>query len=130
MKTLPSLTHDDAVDVVRAALEAAEALSCAVVVAVVDLSGQLLELSRMDGVRGYSVDLALRKARTASGTGFSTALLAEALKGQPLGGEVLAVAGGVPVMIDSEIAGAIGVSGAQPDEDEAVAMAGLVALNG
>ncbi len=97
-------------------------------IALVDAAGQLLHLSRMDRARAYSADLAQRKARTAAAIGFPTAALAEALKGQPLNNEVLAVPGGVPVRADGEIAGAIGVSGAQPGDDEAIAAAGLDAL--
>ena len=130
MKTIPTLTLDDADNAMRAALDAARQRGLAVTIAVVDAAGQMLQLSRMTGARAFSVDLASRKARTSASTGFSTAELAIALKGQPLGGEVLALAGGLPVRVGMDVAGAIGVSGGTTDEDEAIGAAGLSALVG
>ncbi len=129
MKTIPTLTFDDAQAMARAALMAARERDLSVTIVLVDAAGQILHLNRMDGARAYSADLAQRKARTAASVGFATAALAEALKGSPLGGEVLAVPGGVPVRVGAEIAGAIGVSGAKPEEDEAIAAAGLAVLD-
>ena len=128
MKTIPTLDTADADRMIEAARAAARDSGVSVTVSVVDAAGQLIEMVRIDGARAHSVDLAQRKARTAAATGYATAVLAEALKGQPLSAEVLAIPGGIPVRLEGEVAGAIGVSGALPEVDEAIAAAGIAAL--
>ncbi len=115
------LTLPEAQAAVRASLAEAEAKGAEISVAAVDAGGVLLAFARMDGARGHTVDLALQKARAAASVGVATSLIAKA---QP----AATSAGGVPVMADGECAGAVGVSGALPDIDEAIADSGRAGI--
>jgi glc operon protein GlcG len=128
MKQIATLTSDDATLAIEACRNTAGGLNVNVTIAVVDAAGTLLGLSRMDGARGYTVDLAIRKARTAAAIGIDTALLQKAAGSTPLSSELLAVAGGIPVLRAGWPAGAIGISGAQPEVDGTLAAAGVGAL--
>jgi glc operon protein GlcG len=99
-------------------------------IAVVDDAGALLWFSRLDGARAYSVDLAIRKARTAAALGVPTKILEEITRERPMPGvDMLAVSGGAPIMVEGVCAGAIGISGAKGEEDHAIAEAGAAALS-
>lgn len=129
MRTKPSLDFQDAQTIAAACQAAARRLALNVSIAVVDEAGGLLHVQRLDGARAHSVDLAIRKARTATATGFPTRVLEERFRDRPIQGQdMLALAGGAPVMRDGQCAGAIGVSGGSGDEDEAVVEAGVRAL--
>jgi uncharacterized protein GlcG (DUF336 family) len=128
MNLIPILTADDAERALRASLAAARAAGVAVTIAIVDAAGVLLALSRMDGARAYTVDLASRKARTAAAVGVGTAVLAALYKDKPPPAEMMTMPGGIPVLSDKLTAGAIGVSGATTEMDESIAAAGLAAL--
>ena len=128
MNLIPTLSADEATTMLEAALAAARAAGVAVTVGVVDAGGALLVLIRMDGARAYTVDLATRKARTSAAIGISTAMLETMYAGKPSPAEVMTIPGGIPVLHDTGCAGAIGVSGATTQLDEAIAKAGLAAL--
>jgi glc operon protein GlcG len=120
MKLIPTLTYPDAKAALGGALAEAESRGVNIAVAVVEVGGGLLAFARMDGARDHTVELAQQKARAAASVGVATSLIARA---QP----TATSAGGVPVLADGECAGAVGVSGAAPDIDEAIAMAGCAA---
>ena len=128
MNLIPTLTADDADRMLAASLAEAANTGVAVTIAIVDAAGALLALGRMDGARAYTVDLATRKARTAAAIGVGTAVLAARYKDKPPPADTMTMPGGVPVLSDNLAAGAIGVSGAASEIDEAVAAAGLAAL--
>ena len=99
-------------------------------IAVVDDAGALLHFSRLDGARAYSVDLAIRKARTAAALALPTRAVEELTRERPMQGiDMLAVSGGAPIMVDGVCAGAIGVSGAKSEEDHEIAQAGAATLS-
>ena len=129
MHSIPTLTANDAATMLAAALEAARRSAVSVTIAVVDASGILLAMSRMDGARGYTVDLATRKARTAAAIGVGTGVLATIYASRPSPTEMMTMQGGLPVNVTPHTAGGIGVSGAAEDIDEAIAQAGLTALS-
>lgn len=93
--------------------------------AVVDAHGNLVLFHRMDGATLVSVDIAPRKAYTAVALGRPTAELTDdVLPGGPTfglnavnGGRYVSFGGGIPFLVDGELAGAIGVSGASSAED-------------
>ncbi len=102
------------------------------VIAVIDDGGNLVYLERMDGTQIGSVDVAIQKAQSAVKFKRPTKVFEEALKGGRqailrLPG-ALPVEGGVPIVVDGQVIGAIGVSGAQSTEDGQCAAAGLAAL--
>jgi uncharacterized protein GlcG (DUF336 family) len=104
--------------------------------AVVDRGGLLVAFLRMPGAPLHSIDIAMDKAYTAAGFGMPTGMWHEALKahseavqqGVPLRPRFTAFGGGLPIIVDGQIIGGIGVSGALEDEDVACAQAGLKAL--
>jgi glc operon protein GlcG len=133
MKTKPMLTLDD-VKAIAAASEA-EALknNWAVAIAIVDDGGHLLWFQRLDGVPPVSSHIAPAKARTAAlgrresklyedtiNNGRMSFLSAPTLDGM--------LEGGVPILVDGHVIGAVGVSGVKSTEDAQIAKAGIAAL--
>jgi glc operon protein GlcG len=129
MRTKLSLDYEDARHIAAAGLHAAAHEGVAVSIAVVDDTGELLHLIRMDDARGYTADLATRKARAAVRVGLPTSAIEASVRERqiPLHSD-LAGAGGVPLRRGGECAGAVGVSGASAAIDERIAEAGCKAL--
>jgi len=134
--TLPakkSLTLEAARVVVGGAEAAAVAGGWKVVIAVVDDGGHALLLERLDGTQFSSVETALGKARAAVGFKRPTRLLEEMVNGgraaflSAPGGPVL-LQGGLPIELEGQIVGAVGVSGVKASDDERIAQAGIDAL--
>ena len=128
MYLIPTLSSDEADHALAACTEAARAAGAAVTIAVVDGAGALLALRRMEGAKAYSVDLASRKARTSASLGIGTAVLDAMYKGRTPPADMMTMPGGLPVLSEGKCAGAIGVSGAVGETDEAIARAGLAVL--
>ena len=101
----------------------------AMVITVVDDGGNLIYLERMDGAQLGSVEVSQRKARTALRFKRPTKDLEDAIGKGRLGiitiGDIAAVQGGLPLMIEGKAIGAIGVSGGSSDQDAQCARAGL-----
>jgi len=124
----------EAAKLMAAAAEAEAARSgWKVVVAVVDDGGHALLVHRIDGTQSSSVPTAIGKARSAVAYKRPTRMLEEMInKGRfsflSAGGEPVALQGGLPIEIDGQLVGGIGVSGVKASDDEIVAQAGLDAL--
>lgn len=118
-----------------AARAAAERLGVQVAVAIVDGGGNLAAFLRVGRAFLASSDLAIDKAWTAASFGMSTRAFSELLATTPANvGEglvrrprVTVVPGGMPILHDGVVAGAIGVSGGSDVEDEMIAHAGMTA---
>jgi len=123
------------VKAVAAAAEA-EALknNWAVTIAIVDDGGHLLWLQRLDGAPPISAHIAPAKAHTAAlgrreskvyedviNQGRMSFLSAPAIEGM--------LEGGVPILVDGQCIGAVGVSGVKSSEDAQIAKAGIAVLN-
>ena len=132
MRTRLTLSLSDA----RAMVAAAEAYAIEndlrVSIAVVDESTYLQCAIRMDGAGCMSMEGAIEKARSAAEGGHPTKWFEDSLKGGNLAilkiPGITPVEGGIPAFAEGECCGAIGVSGALPHLDSAVAEAGLAAL--
>jgi uncharacterized protein GlcG (DUF336 family) len=131
----PSITLEAAQVMIEAAEVKARELGVPMVIVVVDESGILKAFGRMDGAILLSVGIAQDKAYTAAAFGAPTDVLYDALKEQPailasLGtvSHFTMIGGGYPIMQGSTVAGAIGVSGGEAEQDMLVAQAGLAAL--
>jgi uncharacterized protein GlcG (DUF336 family) len=131
--TAPFLTHAGARAVLDAALAAAERTGVPENVAVVDAGGHLLAFGRSDGARIASISIAITKAVSAAtrvratadeGGGDMLATIRSALAADAVTG----IGGGIPLLVDGRVVGAIGVSSGTIDEDVAVAKAGAAAL--
>jgi glc operon protein GlcG len=133
MQTKSVLMLDD-VKIIAAAAEAeAVANGWAVVIAIVDDGGHLMWLQRLDGVAPISAHIAPAKAVTAAlgrreskvyediiNNGRYSFLSAPYLEGM--------LEGGVPIMVDGQCVGAVGVSGVKSMEDAQIAKVGIAAL--
>jgi uncharacterized protein GlcG (DUF336 family) len=127
----PPISGAAARRVAEAALAHAAAHGWSMAAAVVDPAGDLVCFLRADAVQRASVEIAVAKARCAARYKRPTksfedrATTSPAVLGLP---GVLPIEGGLPLVADGAIVGAIGVSGALPPEDGACAEAGRAAL--
>ena len=134
MQSKSVLTVAEATRILDAARAEAEKNQWAVTVAVVDDGGHLLALLRLDGCAPIGSYIAPEKARTAALgrreskqyedmiNGGRTAFLSAPL--------VATLEGGVPIVVDGQVVGAVGVSGVKPDQDSQVARFAANSLNG
>jgi glc operon protein GlcG len=133
MQTKPVLTLEDAKKIAAAAEAEALANKWAVVISIVDDGGHLMWLQRLDGVAPISSYIAPAKAKTAAlgrresriyaemiDNGRTSFLTAPNLEGM--------LEGGVPIVVEGHVVGAVGVSGVKSTEDAQVAKAGIAAL--
>jgi len=123
-----TLSLEAANKVIAGAIQEAKANNWLVDIAVVDEGGNLLSFQRMDGALIGSIDVAIGKARTASIFRRPTKVLEEAAKTRPaivtLPNGVL-LQGGVPISVNGQTVGAVGVSGVTSQQDEQIAEAGI-----
>ena len=130
------VTLSDARAIIDAAEARAQEIGQPMNIAVVDAGGNLVSHVRMDGAWIGSVDIAINKAFTARAFDLPTADLAAESKpgGQYYGiqesnkGRVMIFAGGIPLMRDGQVVGAVGVSGGDGEQDTTVAEAAAAAF--
>jgi uncharacterized protein GlcG (DUF336 family) len=133
---LSDITLAEAQRVVEAALKKATELGTAMNIAVVDAGSNLKAFSRMDGAWLGSIDISIKKAKTARFFDMNTGEIGKLSQpGGPLyniehsNGGLISFPGGVPLRnARGEVIGAVGVSGSTVDNDHAVASAGSKAL--
>lgn len=126
----PTLTLAGARRLITAASEHAASLGVAVVITVVGRTGELIALERQDGAFAFSVDAAQQKAWTAAVSGVATLDFGKLFLSEPalIHGlapkidRLMVVGGGVPVLVDGVVAGAVGVSGATEEQDHQIAL--------
>lgn len=111
------------------AVAAAGARNFRMAVAIVEPSGELVAFARMDDTQYGSIHVAQRKATTAARYRTATSVMEERTQGGRIvtlaNDDTLPIAGGVPIVVDGRIVGAIGVSGASAAQDDEVARAAL-----
>lgn len=128
----PPLSLAQAKRAIEAAEAEAHANQWAMVIAVLDSTGHLIALHRMDHAQYASIEVAQAKAATALNFKRPTKIFEEALAGGALRWlgmpDICPLEGGVPVTQDGKITAAIGVSGGTAAQDSQVAAAGAKAL--
>ena len=133
MKNRPMLTLDDCRKINAAAEAEAKKNNWNVCIAILDDGGHLLHLARMDGATPANARIAVEKGRTAAESRRSTNMWEERVKQGRLSmlrmPGVTPVQGGLPIVVDGECVGAVGVSGVQSHEDEQIAKAGIAVLS-
>jgi len=129
------ISLEQALAVVQAATDKAAELSTRMNVAVVDAGGNLKAFARMDDAWLGSIDIAVRKARTARQFDMPTGEIGKLSQpGGPLyniehsNGGLITFPGGLPLVFEDRVIGAVGVSGSTVDNDHTVAQAGTEAL--
>lgn len=133
MQSKQVLGIEDVRKIVAAAEAEAKTNNWAVTICVVDDGGHMLWLQRLDGAAPISAEIAPAKARTAAlgrreskiyedmiNGGRTSFLSAPVLQGM--------LEGGVPILVDGQCLGAVGVSGVKSSEDAQIAKAGIAAL--
>ena len=132
----PSLTLADAKSIMAAAEDFAVAGHLCVIIAIVDSAAQLVLLQRLDQAQYGSIPVAIAKAQTAVKFKRPTKAFEDAVAGGGIGLRVLsidglcAIDGGLPLLRDGKVVGAIGVSGMAPVQDAQVAAVGVAAFSG
>ena len=142
MKTIPSmkLTHEGCDVIVNAAVEKAKELKQVVSICVVDAGGHLMAFKRMTNGRTHNTLISQAKARSAALTTAATGktgrdgseipdhqVLAQTLAVGP--GWFISIEGGLPISVDGQCIGAVGVSGAPSAVDRQIGQAGMDAFN-
>ena len=131
MKTKPVLTSEDCDRIYAACRAEAEKNKWIVTVAIVDDDEHVLLVKRMDGAAPVTAEIAVQKSRSTAIAHRSTKVTEDRIAAGRLAllrMPPLPVQGGVPIMVQGECVGAVGVSGVQSHEDEQVCNAGLTAL--
>jgi len=133
MLTKKVLTHEDVLKIAAGAEAEARGNRWAVSICIVDDGGHPLWLVRLDGAPPISAYLAPEKART-SALGRRESRTYEEMINQGRAAFLSApllqamLEGGVPIMVDNQLVGAVGVSGVKSSEDAQIARAGIAAL--
>ena len=133
MLTIHRLDLSDARILIEGAAAKAREIGVPMCIAVVDESGTLIAFERMDGGKVTSVTIAQDKAFTAAAARKAThdynaanvpGNLAFGIHTE-VGGRLSTVGGGLPVMVDGEVVGGIGLSSGTPQQDMDCAQAGI-----
>ena len=132
MKTISTIDYAEARKAVDLILERALQMKKSIVVAVADCRGELVVFARMDAAPISSVVIAMNKAWTAARAGKSTQEIGEKVRHPAKGHDIsyygdprfVGWGGGIPVLQDGEVTGAIAVSGLSSLEDAELAQVG------
>ena len=133
MFSINRISIDDAKLLIEGARNKALQIGIPMCIAIVDESGQLVAFERMDGGKVTSSIIAQDKAFTAAGARKAThEYNASCLPGNlvfgihtAIGGRLCVVGGGLPVTVDGEVVGGIGLSSGSPQQDMECAQAGI-----
>lgn len=129
------ITLEQAEKIIAAAKKKAVELDTKMDIAIVDAGANLKAFVRMDNAWLGSIDISIKKAKTARFFDFPTGVIGSL--SQPGGalfgiehsnGGLISFPGGIPIKVGDVVIGAIGVSGSTVENDHAVAEAGLAAL--
>ena len=126
------LSQTEVSQIIAAARSEAQQQGWAVAIAVVDDGGHPLAMERLDGCAPISAYIATEKARSAAIGRRETKGYEDMVNGgrtafisAPL---ITSLEGGVPVVVEGQVVGAVGVSGVKAEQDAQVAKAGIAAL--
>lgn len=133
MKTKPVLTLGDVKRIAAAAETEAVSHGWNVTIAIVDDGGHLLWQQRLDGAAPISAQIAPGKARTAAlgrreSRGYEEMINGGRTSFLSAPGLEAMLEGGVPILVEGQCVGAVGVSGVKSNEDAQIAQAGIAAL--
>jgi uncharacterized protein GlcG (DUF336 family) len=130
----PAITLEQAKDVMAGAEAEAQRNNWPVVIAIVDTGGNLVSLQRLDNAQFGSLEVARQKAWSAAAFRRPTKVFQDAVAGGGANLRILRLEGasplegGIPLVVDGQIIGAIGVSGVTSEQDAQIAQAGADSL--
>lgn len=130
MRTKQAITLDDAKKMMAAAEAEAARNRWEVVIAILNDGGRIVAVHRMDGARPGNDQIAIAKATTSAMTCRPTLVWEKWIDGPHKAYATfpfIAAQGGLPIIIDGDLIGAIGVSGVKSVQDEQIAMAAVKA---
>ena len=125
------LTHKAVLAMLTAATDRAETMGQPQCIVIVDASGGTLAELKMTGAKFLSLKSARAKALTAASTGKPSSAIPEAVRpaiGAATGGSVTGLPGGLPIVVDGELVGGIGIGSGTGDQDVEVANAALSSI--
>lgn len=133
MLTIKRLDINDAQILIAGARAHAVEIGVPMCIAITDEGGNLIAFERMDGGKVTSTTIAIDKSYTASAAKKATHEYGAASQpGAPaygiasaIGGRLMVVGGGLPVIVDGDVVGGIGISSGTPAQDQACAQAGI-----
>jgi len=133
MQTKPVLTLEDIKKIAAGAEAEAAANGWKVVIAICDDGGHPLWLQRLDGAAPISAQIAPAKAHTSALGRRESKVYEDMINGGRMSflsapGLAGTLEGGVPILVDGQVVGAVGVSGVKSSEDAEIAKAGIAAL--
>lgn len=134
MKLRHALSHTEAARIIAAVQQELEQRGQGAAIAVVDAHGELLAFLRTDGCKLPSITIAINKAFTAARERRPTAEIGVESRTAPFpmtnfgDPRYTAWGGGIPIVLQGEVIGAVGVSGLTEDEDIALAQVGVAVL--
>jgi uncharacterized protein GlcG (DUF336 family) len=130
----PAITLEQAMKVMAGAEAEAKKNNWPVAIVILDSGGNLVALHRLDNTQFGSIEVARQKAWSAVAFRRPTKAFQDGLAGGGAGLRILAlegaspVEGGLPILVDGKVVGAVGVSGVTGEQDSMVAAAGVAAL--
>lgn len=133
MLTINRLSQADAQILIAGARQKSQEIGVPMCIAITDESGNLIAFERMDGGKAHSITVAIDKAFTAGASRKATheynavntpGSLAFGIHTE-CGGRISTVGGGIPVVVDGDYVGGIGVSSGSPQQDMDCAQAGI-----
>ena len=130
-ETRKVLTHQAVMTMLAAGIAKAEAIGQPQCIVIVDISGELLGEIRMSGAKFLSRKSARAKALTSASIGAPSNVIPEAVRpaiGAATDGTVTALPGGLPIWMDGELVGGIGVGSGSGEQDILVGTAALESI--
>ena len=127
------LTHEGALKMLHAGIAKALEMRQPQCITIVDDGGHLLAFVRMDGAKVLSIDSSRKKAMTAASSRVPSGQVHAAVEiklALATAGKVTNLLGGVPVVVDGHVIGAVGVGSGTGEQDFEVAQAAIAALPG
>lgn len=131
LRQTQELTHAATMTILQGAIAKATAIQVPQCIAIVDTGGNLLAFVRMDGAKVLSQLSATQKAITAASSRVPTGGVpadVDMKLAHATGGILTNLKGGLPIEIDGQVVGAIGVGSGTGDQDVEVGLAGIAAL--
>jgi len=131
MRMKPAITLDDAKKLLAAAEAEAVRNNWEVVIAILNDGGRIVAVHRMDGARPGNDQIAIAKATTSAMTCRPSAVWEKWIDGpHPAYATFpfIAAQGGLPIIVDGDLIGSIGISGVKSTQDEQIALAAIKAV--